>query len=66
MKPNNIDWKLLRKQKLHLLEILNNEESNMTAEQHQSIEGIVALLDSLQDEAVDKYGVPEKKVFGRM
>lgn len=60
-----MNWKLLRQQKRHLLEILNNEESNITSEQHQSIEGIVALIDSLQDEAVDANGFPEETVFGR-
>ena len=57
-----IDWKLLRKQKLHLLEILNDEESSITAEQHISIEGIVSLIDSIQDEAAEE--LSEEKVFG--
>ena len=58
-----IDWKLLRKQKLHLLEILNNDESNITAEQHESIEGIVSLIDGIQDEATEE--LSEESVFGR-
>lgn len=60
---DNMDWKLLRKQKLHLLEILNNEESNITAEQHQSIEGVVSLIDGIQDDAAEE--LPEEEVFGR-
>ena len=56
-----IDWKLLRKQKLHLLEILNDEESSITAEQHISIEGIVSLIDSIQDKAAEE--LSEEIVF---
>lgn len=59
-----IDWKILRKQKLHLLEILNNDESNITAEQHMSIEGIVCLIDSIQDESAEE--LSEETVFGRI
>ena len=57
-----IDWKLLRKQKLHLLEILDYDESSVTAEQHQSIEGIVAMIDGIQDEAAKE--LSEEVVFG--
>lgn len=56
-----IDWKILRQQKLHLLEILNDEESSITAEQHISIEGIVSLIDSIQDEAAEE--LSEEIVF---
>lgn len=43
-----IDRELLHKQKAHLLEILGNENSNITAEQHKSIEGIISLINHIQ------------------
>lgn len=47
----DIDWKLLREQKLALLNAL------------PAIEGIINLLDGIQDHAVDVLGVPAKDVF---
>lgn len=63
---SEVDWELLRKQKLHLLEILSDENSNVTAEHHASIEGIVSLLDSIQDGVVDTGKLSAKKVFGEL
>lgn len=57
-----IDWKLLRKQKLHLMEVIGN--SNVTNAQSESLEGILSLLDSIQDEAeTEKYASTET-IFG--
>ena len=47
----DIDWKLLREQKLALLNAL------------PAIEGIINLLDDIQDHAVDVLGVPAEDVF---
>ena len=59
------DWKLLRQQKLHLLEILDDKKSNVTAEQRQSIEGLINFLDSVQDAAVTSKLYTEEDVFGK-
>lgn len=48
-----IDWELLKKQKKTLLK-LNKDEH---------IDGIIALIDSLQDYAVDVMGMSEEEVF---
>jgi hypothetical protein len=48
------------------LEILDNENSNVTAEQHVSIEGVVSLIDAIQDNAVDNGDMDEAAVFGEL
>lgn len=63
---SEVDWELLRKQKLHLLEILSDENSSVTAEHHASIEGIVSFLDSIQDGVVDTGKLSAEKVFGEL
>ena len=57
-----IDWKILRKQKLHLLEIIGEE--SVSVEQHESLEGIVCLIDGIQDEAAEK--LSEEVVFAQL
>jgi len=64
-----INWKLLRKQKLSLLEILTAEDIRkanhrdiLTVEQYESIDGIIHLIDGIQDEAVEE--LSEEIVFG--
>jgi hypothetical protein len=47
-----MDWALLRKQKAWL-----------ASQQTEEAEGLLALLDSLQDFAVGEWGVPEGRVF---
>jgi hypothetical protein len=49
-----MDWKLLREQKQYLLDTGNETEM---------MEGIIALIDAIQDYAVDSMGLSEKKVF---
>lgn len=49
-----IDWSLLRKQKAWLADRLPCDEA----------EGLLSLLDDLQDTAVDEFGVKEEAVFG--
>ena len=61
----NINWELLRKQKQHLLEVLDIPNSGISPEHKDSLQGILHLLDSIQDEAADEHGVPEEEVFGR-
>ena len=58
-----IDWKELRKQKRHLIDIVMGKNSNITAKQGEAIEGILNLLDCIQDEAALE--LSDKVVFGK-
>jgi len=55
-----IDFPLLKKQKATLLKVIENSDSVREAEH---LEGIVNLINQIQDEAVDKYGYKENTVF---
>lgn len=67
MTVNNIfskmDWKLLKWQKAQLLSISSNENTNITDDQYVAIEGILCLIDAVQDAAVDELGYSENEVF---
>ena len=54
----DIDWELLREQKLWLLQL----EEIFTAIPEEAY-GLIHLLDAIQDFAVDVMGVSEKEVF---
>lgn len=49
-----MDWKLLREQKQYLLD---------TGIETEPMQGVIALLDAIQDYAVDSMGLSQKKVF---
>ena len=57
-----IDWKELRKQKRHLATVLFTNSST-TAKQREAIEGILNLLDCIQDEAALE--LSDEVVFGK-
>jgi hypothetical protein len=59
-----IDWELLRRQKLRLIEILDAKPPSITLEQRESLDGIVFLIDAIQDDAVDTNKATEVEVFG--
>ena len=59
-----IDWKELREQKRHLAGILMGKNSSITAKQGEAIEGILNLLDCIQDEAALELG--EEVVFYKL
>ena len=62
----NIDWELLREQKLDLLnviDLLQSESDDAAKKQADSLTGILYLIDDIQDDAVDNKGVAEDKVF---
>jgi hypothetical protein len=59
---NGIDWELLKKQKRSLLSIIS-DGFLPDEEPKDDLIGIVNLLDSIQDYAVDVMGVDEKTVF---
>ena len=63
----NIDWKLLRKQKRLMDDIITWDSIRETlCEEHiDAIVGVMCLIDAIQDDAVDKYGYRLKKVFGK-
>ena len=56
----NIDFKLLKEQKKSLLNVIENTDN---VKELEHLEGIVALINAIQDEAVDKYDYKEEKVF---
>ena len=58
----NIDWSLLRQQKRTLLETIEAEKGGFE-EMLNNLEGIVNLIDHLQDYAVDVLGIDENYVF---
>ena len=69
IRTDSIDWKLLRQQKLHLLEVLGDlgsvgsQLNEPESEHEKSLTGILHLIDYLQEVAVDHLGYPENDVF---
>jgi hypothetical protein len=58
------DFKLLGKQKLSILKILNPDEMNFQDPDRMThLEGILNFLDGFQDAVVDSSVLPEEKVF---
>lgn len=53
----HIDWVLLRDQKLALIQCIGNEDDKL-------LEGLLGLLDSIQDIAVNTNQYTELEVFG--
>ncbi|HLO91569.1 MAG TPA: hypothetical protein VK172_10440 [Lentimicrobium sp.] len=58
---SKIDYDLLRQQKQDLLKVINKKST--TIKQKESLEGILMLLDNLQDYVVDELGIPEDQIF---
>ena len=59
---DGIDWKMLREHKRHLSNILYKNGST-TSKQRDALEGILNLLDCIQDEAALK--LSNEVVFGK-
>lgn len=57
----NIDFDLLKKQKAYLLNL--STQTNVETDEYSYISGLLNLLDSIQDYAVDELGFDEDKVF---
>jgi len=59
-----IDWEQLRRQKLALLEVINdlNENGVDTTEEGNELDGLVHLIDAIQDKAAEEIG--KEEVFG--
>lgn len=63
---SRIDWKLLKKQKKTLLAVIEENEINTVLQNPERVDdltGILNLVDSIQDFAVDIMKVDEKIVF---
>jgi len=56
-----MDWNLLNVQKTAILETINN--GNVDPEHKEALEGILSLVDNIQDSAVDYFGFDEDLVF---
>lgn len=54
----NLDWALLRRQKIALLELSLPEKDD------KLIQGIIHIIDAIQDYAVDHGDATEQEVFG--
>lgn len=57
----NIDWELLKKQKEDLITVMSILDGG--SELHESVEGILSLIDATQDYAVDEMGVDENVAY---
>jgi hypothetical protein len=56
-----IDWKLLREQKIMLLKCQKYRHFNYKDEEY--LQGIINLIDSIQDYAIDEMGISDKEIF---
>lgn len=61
---DGIDWKLLREQKITLLNVIGEITHTGQPERVEHLDGIINLIDSIQDEAVETGKVSEAEVFG--
>ena len=60
---SNVDWSLLRKQKLTLLKTAQRRAKTGASEAAEHLRGLVHLLDHIQDQAAEILG--EEAVFGK-
>ena len=61
-----IDYGLLKKQKLSLLQVIEklySSEKNLSI--ISNLEGLIALIEAIQDYAVDELGYSEEEVFNQ-
>jgi hypothetical protein len=58
-----IDFKLLKKQKQTLLKVIFRLNKEGKQKEEDDLTSILNLIDSIQDEAVDKHGYKERAVF---
>ena len=60
---SHVNWRLLRRQKLALLNVVNEAVGNGEAAKANRLRGLVHLLDHIQDRAAETLG--ERFVFGK-
>jgi hypothetical protein len=58
-----MDWTLLKAQKKVLIELQASKKIKGGSSEWATLEGIINLIDSLQDTAVDVYGYDRELVF---
>lgn len=58
-----IDWNKLKEQKAALLTSITYFETHYLKSIADNLEGILSLIDAIQDYAVDEMGLPETVVF---
>jgi len=63
MDLSRVDWDLLRRQKTILVELAASPQRVTTRRDREAIEGVINLLDHIQDETAIALG--ERTVFGR-
>lgn len=56
----NIDWDLLRKQKIALVDI---SPEHLTHDQEDALSGVISLIDSIQEYAIVQLGMKEEDIF---
>ena len=56
--PMNIDFDLLKKQKSLLLSLINSNNGKL-----DELNGVVNILDAMQDHAIDDLGFPEEEIL---
>jgi hypothetical protein len=61
-----VDWALLRNQKAELLSVIEEAQDDNDNRRSSLLQGIVHLLDNMQDYAVDKEGEDATLVFGTL
>ena len=59
-----MDWKLLREQKVALMGVQTLDAIRFEEEPQEAIEGIINLIDAVQDYAVDVMDLDDEQVFG--
>lgn len=59
-----IDYPLLRKQKISLLDFINKNRGAMWSSQVEACNGLICLLDEIQDAVVEDGIKTEGEVFG--
>jgi hypothetical protein len=63
----NMDWGLLRRQKRHLVTMANDYSKNalkcLKPEEAKVLDGIISLIDAIQDNAVESGQLTEQEVF---
>lgn len=64
------DFKLMKSQKLSVLYLIakiekamKGEKVRFTQKEVDALEGVLCLMDSVQDIAVDEYGYPKRSVY---
>ena len=53
---DKVDWNLLMAQKMALVELSSGFSSPVSAAEREILEGVIALLDEIQDQAADQIG----------